>query len=512
VKGIDPRDRQRVEIVPVRPSLRRDVSNAELILSYKRTMEGKLAPKTLEGYLLSLADAFRYFHVEEREVPARAWTKEEVWSYLHYVESNYCGSYRPAPHGREGVTCRKRVWVGAKPAAAATKEHCVGCLLFRAQRAAHRVNALSSFFKHLARVGAVPLNFMTDLSREYYDDLVPESPRERRRNPRLEEVVRLVNGTLHPMRRAFYAASAKWWFRPQEMLRLDRYASFGLPMPEGLPSPPGFQEAFAKHSYLPSFAQGGKLVYVPFKNGPAKRLGNRWMVIDAELRPILEQYFAWWERKVQRDPEGRPTTTRLWLNDRGTPLVQDRLYPKLFIEDCERLGIMQPGDRENPEKTITAHCMRHFGEQICENHHVPDPWPNHFRGDVLGDARRHYNQPKPEEIQDQYLRHVPLLGFHALAQSARDGTTPSIEDLHRQVLLKDLDRLRRLRDPYPLVVATKITGGGEAYLIPSRVAPSFMFALRILRPGIQFLTGARGRACISTKTTIAHYEWAIGAL
>ena len=44
----------------------------------------------------------------------------------------------------------------------------------------------------------------------------------------------------------------------------------------------------------------GDLVYLPRKpaGDPDKRQGNRWSVIDAELRPIVERYFVWWGRVV----------------------------------------------------------------------------------------------------------------------------------------------------------------------------------------------------------------------
>ena len=47
---IDPRLRQRVEVVPVRPSVKGDVSNEELVESFLRAVEGKVAMKTRENF------------------------------------------------------------------------------------------------------------------------------------------------------------------------------------------------------------------------------------------------------------------------------------------------------------------------------------------------------------------------------------------------------------------------------------------------------------------------------
>src|SRR5581483_4902931 len=120
---------------------------------------------------------------------------------------------------------------------------------------------LSKFFKFLAKIGAVPFNIMADVVSEFWEeDPIDPDDSERRRNPTVEEQVRLVNETAHAQRRAFYACSAKWWFRPNEMFLLDRYASFGLPMPKGLPMPRGFEEGFRKHPHVKAFDEGGDMV------------------------------------------------------------------------------------------------------------------------------------------------------------------------------------------------------------------------------------------------------------
>src|SRR5438067_2085428 len=135
---MDPRARQRQEVVPVRTTVQKDVSNAELLESFQRATAGKMSAKTLESYCGSLRDALRYFTTEGREVPLRSWTKENVWAYVHFVEANYCASFAPAPFRPEKAVCRQRVWIGTKPAEAAARENCASCPLFKRPTVVHR--------------------------------------------------------------------------------------------------------------------------------------------------------------------------------------------------------------------------------------------------------------------------------------------------------------------------------------------------------------------------------------
>lgn len=421
--SLDPRARARVQSVSVRPSVRLDVTNMELAEACLRGLEGKLAEGTRQSYGYSIRDLVRYFQTPEgAEIPVRKWTKAEVWGYLHFAESSYCANFQQLTV-RQPVRamCKAGAWEGYKLAAQAARENCAECPLFRRsiQGMQKRLQALNRFFSYLARVGVVHVNFVRDIVEEWYDEEGPkEEAGERKRNPTPQEMMRLVNGTTHPARRAFFAASAKWALRPNEMLRLDRYASFGLTPPVGLAAPGGFRRGFPEHPHLPSFEQGGQLVYLPERVNaqgekfPEKRKGNRWLVVDAELRPILVQYLAWWDRHVKRDPEtGLPVTTGLWLNETGRAEETDpegrlpgRFNARWFYVEAERLGLMKPGERKDTLRRWTAHCQRHFFEQVCEMNDVPGDWCNHFRGDAFSDSRGYYFHPKPEQVLEKYLR------------------------------------------------------------------------------------------------------------
>jgi hypothetical protein len=483
---IDPRSRQRLQIVPVEVTETPTRTNAEFVRAWARASEGKIAAKTVQQYHGVIRDLVAYMVDDAgREIPVARWTKPQMWGYLHFVEANYCARFKGIIFDYEGARCLSNVWTGRLPHAEAAQKHCTGCQLFKRQPLTARLNAICKFFRFLARIGAVPVNFLPDIRAEVAEDKDVRETGEKRRNPSLEEVRLLVNGTVHIRDRALYAAGAKWWGRINEILRLDRYASFGLPTPKGLPVAPGFARGFAKHPEVKNFEEGGDLVYLPERITPEgrrlpdKRRGNRWFVIDAELRPILEQYIAWWELHVERDANGTPTHSSLWIGERGRPLQQKDVADRHLFPDAERLGLMVPGDRQDPLRRWTYHCFRHFGQRLNQNHKVPDLWNHHFRGDVLGDARDNYNEPEPLEVREAYLSMIPPLGFSPLPDAARLET--HTQDPHRALVLV----LRQAVDKGPSEwsrVVRVLAAGEETVFVPKFYGPSVLQLLRQREP------------------------------
>ncbi len=483
---IDPRARQRLQIVPVEIASTPTRTNAELVKEWERSYEGKIANTTVRQYLGVIKDIVAYMKDDkDREIPVARWTKAQVWGYLRFVEANYCAQFKGIVFDLEGARCLSNVWVGRLPHAEATATHCADCPLFKRMPLKPRLNALCKFYRFLARIGAVPVNFMGDIRSEVAEDKDVEETGERRRNPPPEEVRLLVNRTLHVRNRALYAVGAKWWARINEILRLDRYASFGLVHPKGLLTPPGFARGFAMHPEAKSFEEGGDVVYIPERITPAgkrlpdKRCGNRWCVVDAELRPILEQYLAWWELHVERDANGTPTHSCLWIGDRGRPLRLKPLYEEIMYPDLERLGLMAPGDRHDPLRRWTYHCFRHFGQRLNQNHKVPDLWNHHFRGDVLGDARDHYSDPPPLEVREAYLSMIPLLGFTALPQA------PQLEaqgdDPDRTLIRLFRHSVATGRETWQQV-SPALVAGEETLFVPRKYAATVLRLLQAMEP------------------------------
>lgn len=477
--GLDPHLRRRAETVIVRSTLSESLTNAEILDAFERGQKGKIADKTIEQYGAIIRDTLAYVRAPAGgELPLSLWTKETIWEYVHHVEANYCRFFRAQSEGifAEGAFCRKKQWTGHIPLQTALAT-CASCPLFESSQesVARRLHALNRFFKFLARSGVVQVNFVRDVVSEYYADMKQAPRYEKRRNPTVEEMQRLVNETLHPRNRAFYATSAKWWFRPNEMMMLDRYASF------------------------PDFDKGGDLVVLPATKGILdKRKGNRVSVIDSELRPILEHYFHWWERHVQRRPDGRPKHTKMWITARGAPLELDRgFYEVMFYPDCIRLGLMTEADREDPLRRWTAHCQRHFGEKLLMMNNCPDTWSKHFRGDVVKDARGHYFVPTPDQIREKYLEWAPKVGFTALAASPAAMEVIYSPDreraVHREVFEKGIERClkwKRPTEPFRCQRIIRLDSEGreqeQVALVPHTYVASYLYALRRARPSERF--------------------------
>ncbi|MFA5860684.1 MAG: hypothetical protein WDA16_03220 [Candidatus Thermoplasmatota archaeon] len=491
--GLNPHLRKRQDSVVVRAVLSKTLMNPELLAAFARSVQGKMAAKsTIRQYIGYLRDALDYVRdAEDREIHVSLWKKETVWEYVHYVEANYCRNLHViALAHAKGLSCAKRVWPGAIPAETATHDHCAGCRLFESSSTAieKRLQALVKFFKFLARSGVIETNFVRDLLSEWREDQARGGVHERRRNPSTEEMTKLVNGTAHPRNRAFYAASAKWWFRPNEMLMLDRYASLGIPTPESVKPPAGFERAFGANPNVKRFHEGGDMVFLPDTKGHLdKRKGNRWSVIDDELRPILEQYLAWWERVVRRDEQGRPTTTALWLTEWGLPLQQKDSYRSLFYTDCERLGLMLQGERTNRLRAWTAHCQRHFGEKLLMMNNCPDTWSKHFRGDAVKDARGVYFVPTPEQIRQKYVEWVPKVGFKPLANVVPASVLADPDRCraaYRDLFRTGIERTRAWKshcEPFACSRIIEQDSEGrelrEVAVIPRKYAPAYLYGL-----------------------------------
>ncbi len=416
---IDPRLRTRAPVAPVAARAPKPKTNAELFEDFLAYLPGRLATTTAESYRNYVRDALAYFHTETgEEIPVREWTKDLVWAYLHHVEQNYCRKLNSFT-SKEGtrVVCLNNVWIGHK-APEDGLELCRTCPLFERPTIEKRIHALNRWMGYLASLGYVPVNFIRDVLAEN-TQATPRHARtskgEKKRNPTVAETVRLVNGTTHPMKRFVYAANLKWGTRPNEMMALDRFASFGLPTPEGCAEPPGFETAFRYHPEAKGFGLGGRLAYIPDHKGALdKRQGNRWLVVDDELKPLLLAAFEWWERKVKRHPDGRPVHTRLVINDKGRPLANEkieRINSSWFYADAERLGLMVPGDREKPLRRLSFGTGRHGFEALVQELELAQDWQNHMRGDKLHDARGHYYVPTPLDMERKYLKHIPTLGF-----------------------------------------------------------------------------------------------------
>ena len=95
---IDPRLRQRVETVAVRPTVVQHQSNAEVLAAFQRHLTGKVAEKTVSQYARVVEDAMAFMRDGAQEVPVRRWTRNKsarswcMWSRTIARASTSCRS------------------------------------------------------------------------------------------------------------------------------------------------------------------------------------------------------------------------------------------------------------------------------------------------------------------------------------------------------------------------------------------------------------------------------------
>jgi len=145
------------------------VSNEELVSSFLR-VEGKVAAKTRENYAYSVRDVVRYFRRADGRRFPRASGRSRTCGLLPLRGGELLREARGgALSEQEGVVSAAHT-NRAESAADAARENCQGCAFFKRPTIMHRLNALSKFYKYLARLGVVEHNFLADVVSEYYEE------------------------------------------------------------------------------------------------------------------------------------------------------------------------------------------------------------------------------------------------------------------------------------------------------------------------------------------------------
>lgn len=112
---VDPRTHLRGGETQSRSAPSAASSNAALIEAFSRAVDGKVVATTKANYLSHVRDAEAYARTltGRAELAFREWKRETVWSYIHYVEANYCARFVIVNFARApGVMCRARKWTG----------------------------------------------------------------------------------------------------------------------------------------------------------------------------------------------------------------------------------------------------------------------------------------------------------------------------------------------------------------------------------------------------------------
>lgn len=137
-----------------------------------------------------------------------------------------------------------------------------------------------------------------------------------------------------------------------------------------------------------------------------KRVGNHLLVVDDELRAILQTYLVWRAHKATLGH----AEDYLFLNGAGRPW-NPKCFQKLvnasLARQARRLGLTREG-RKGIGEAITTHCFRGFFTTTCLDNDCPINWMLIMRGDRQPGALSSYNDFR-RNLRAKYELYAPKL-------------------------------------------------------------------------------------------------------
>lgn len=252
------------------------------------------------------------------------------------------------------------------------------------------LTSIQGMYQWLVEAGYMKYNparpTMARFRRRHRTTIEKRNRSPRRRILKLEEVQRLIQGA--PIRRAIvYALMAKCFLRIHEVMKLSldpRYCDLSA----------GFFD-------LP-----------PDQDYGDKRRGPNRIVIDAELRILLDQYLSWRERKIFRNADGSPASDKLVITNTGKPWGKNGFQGNFRImmhKDCVRLGLMS-GKETSREELVNTNCFRAFSSTVALDRGANSAQVQVLRGDKAQGTVGVYDDPRPR-LAGLYRDFGPKVGI-----------------------------------------------------------------------------------------------------
>lgn len=332
----------------------------EAWLAYESTI---LRPTTLKGY--------------ENQVTLfiNAWPDDEVWTLnapdiWRYIELHQtkCGSYIPRALATGRAGCKK----GLQPSNC--NPDCPGYKAIGYGTMERHLNAIVRFYDYLLQNEIIHHNPIRDVRRRWANRNRHRRPEPSAQVASMEQVQALTDPRTPIQRRTLYATLAKTGLRISEAisLRID-------------PQLFNLDEGWMK---IPDF--GGK------------RKGNRTIIIDKELRLILEKYLSW---RKQLMSDYSDAHDYLFITQQGNPLNPNdtQAYNRRWLKpDLKQLAPNTP--------PITLHAFRHYFSNHIKRAGIDSYWFHVLRGDKAQGTEAVYIHPTRADIRKQYQRFRPTLG------------------------------------------------------------------------------------------------------
>ncbi|TFH12157.1 recombinase [Candidatus Bathyarchaeota archaeon] len=232
-------------------------------------------------------------------------------------------------------------------------------------------SALSSFYEYLIFEDMVAVNPVPSFRKRYLAKYKNGGQGAQRKLLSVEDMSRLINGTLEIRDRALMAVLAKTGVRRGELISMD--------------------VGDVDWSY-------GRI-----KLKSKNKRSNLYVYFDEETAVVLSKWLR------LRDGYAAGGEVALFVGDLGKRIGRNMVY-RLVTGHAERLGFHDP-DSSRLEDHFSPHCFRHWFTTHLRRNGLSREFIKELRGDSRGEAIDIYDHIDHDELRKAYLAAIPRLGI-----------------------------------------------------------------------------------------------------
>lgn len=230
--------------------------------------------------------------------------------------------------------------------------------------------ALSSFYEYLVFEEIIENNPIPSFRKRYLTKYKNYKPGAQRKLLSVEDMSRLINGTLEIRDRALMAVLAKTGVRRGELISMD-------------------------------------VDDIDWENGRVKLKGknkrsNLYVYFDDETAILLGRWLR------VREGYAAPGERALFVGDKGKRIGRNMVY-RVVTGHAERLGLHDPSS-PRLEDHFSPHCFRHWFTTHLRRNGLSREFIKELRGDSRGEAIDIYDHIDHDELRKAYLAAIPRLG------------------------------------------------------------------------------------------------------
>ena len=232
-------------------------------------------------------------------------------------------------------------------------------------------SALSSFYEYLLFEDLVVVNPVPSFRKRYLAKYKNGGQGAQRKLLSVEEMSRLINGTLEIRDRALMAVLAKTGVRRGELISMD------------------VGDVDWDHGRI--------------KLKSKNKRSNLYVYFDEETAVLLSRWLRLREGYVAGGE------CALFVGDKGRRIGRNRVYI-LVTGHAERLGY-HDGESGRLEDHFSPHCFRHWFTTHLRRNGLSREFIKELRGDSRGEAIDIYDHIDHDELRKAYLAAIPRLGI-----------------------------------------------------------------------------------------------------